>query len=162
MMFSPHGERENENPYKSLRLQALRASRQSFEISPATSQNQPWAAIMDWGIADDTITVVALCDGSASVYMSRGGGSIGGRSSNSIRAAALSAVSAASEVWKEMQPVTEYPLPGADNVTFYVRTDTGIVGEGVSVEEVSSGDHRLSKLGNAMQIIITRYRELES
>lgn len=148
--------------HRALRIHALQAPGRSFEISPTADWDEPWAVMMDWGIADGTIAVVTLRDGSASVSMSCGGGSTGGRSGSAIRPAAPGAVSAASEVLQEMQPATEYPLPAAGNVAFDVRTDAGSVSESISVEEVSSGNHRLSKLGNAMQLVIARSRKLES
>src|SRR5262249_14127116 len=62
--------------YLDLRDRALRVSRAELGFMPAATPTQPWAVIMDWGVDNGIATVVAFSDGSASVYLSAGGGSI--------------------------------------------------------------------------------------
>ena len=75
---------------------------------------------MDWGLAEGTATVVALSDGNASVYLSSGGGSVGGASHESIREAAQKMVAAASECQQQTRATTTYPLPQKAQVIFYL------------------------------------------
>jgi hypothetical protein len=80
---------------------------------------------MDWGIRQGTATVVALSDGSASVYLSSGSGFIGGEGHEAIRKAAQRMVSTARETQAQMKATTTYPLPKEGEVVFYSLTDSG-------------------------------------
>jgi len=113
---------------------------------------------MDWGVTEGTATVVAFSDGSASVYLSSGGGFIGGSSHESIRKAAQNMVTIAADFQPSAIATTTYPLPRHAQVIFYFLTDAGIFTANAPQEELSSHRHPLSKLGDAAQNVITQYR----
>jgi hypothetical protein len=113
---------------------------------------------MDWGISSGTTTVVALSDGNASVYLSSGGGYMGGAPSHaSIREAAQRMVALAAESQTLMRATNDYPLPKSGEVIFYLLTDAGVFTTSASEEDLSSHRHPLSRLGDATQEIITEY-----
>jgi len=87
------------NPLTGLRDLALNGTRENFGLGPGASPTQPFVVVTDWGEAEGATTVVAVADGSASVYRSDGGGSMGGGQAHpEIHAAALKAIEAASAV----------------------------------------------------------------
>ncbi len=148
--------------YQGLRLQILQGSREKFSLTPAASRNEPWGVVMDWGMARGSATVTALSDGSASVYLSSGGGSIGGGQTHvSIRKAAQNAVSISAPMQPTMRTTAKYPLPTQDQLIFYVLADGGVFTESASLKDVSSHRHALSPLGDAMQVIVTAYRQIQ-
>ncbi|MGH9727889.1 MAG: hypothetical protein ACRD4V_04790 [Candidatus Acidiferrales bacterium] len=110
------------------------------------------------GLDSGSITVVAICDENASVYLSTGGGYIGAQAQESIRHAAENMITLAKELRPQMQPTTSYPLPQSDEVIFYVLTDAGVFTATASVTSLSSQQNPMAKLGNAAQEIITQYR----
>ena len=117
---------------------------------------------MDWGVNNGSATVVALSDGHASIYLSSGGGYLGGsQSHDSIRKAAQAAVTTAAEFQPEMRSTNTYPLPHHGDVMFYLLTDAGVFTASCSQQEMSSHQHKLSKLGDAMQLIITGYQKIQ-
>src|SRR3954467_14364583 len=61
---------------RELRDMVLHGSRAKFDL-PA-SKNPLWGVVMDWGLPQGTVTLVAIEDGNASYYLSTGGGTIGG------------------------------------------------------------------------------------
>jgi uncharacterized membrane protein YgcG len=63
-----------------LRKQAFTGSRAAFGLDVPTMPTMPWGVIMETGFPEGYFTLVALSDGSASIYLSSGGGSIGGGS----------------------------------------------------------------------------------
>src|SRR4029077_10438111 len=69
---------EPKSIYLGLREQALNLKREKIGLPTPAKPTQPWAALMDWSLGSGTATVVAISDGTASVYLSSGGGSIGG------------------------------------------------------------------------------------
>lgn len=148
--------------YQGLRLQALHSSRKNLDIAPVDAENKAWGIVMDWNLGHGTATVIAVADGNASVYLSSGGGSIGGgKTHESIRLAARKAVLLASELLPKMRRVTEYPLPEVELVSFYALTDTGVFSESASTKELAAGQHPLSGLGDAMQEIIMQYQMIQ-
>jgi hypothetical protein len=153
----------NPDVYFGLRDQILQLKRDTIGLAAPQHDTDAWAVLMDWSVAGGTATVVAIADGTASIYLSSGGGSIGGgQSHDSIRQAAMRAVSVATEFQPEMRRVTGYPLPGAGEVLFYVLTDAGVFSASASENELSAHRRRLSKLGDAMQEIITQYRMIQT
>ncbi|HYL15649.1 MAG TPA: hypothetical protein VEV41_21625 [Terriglobales bacterium] len=123
---------------------------------------EPYAVLMDWGIDAGTATVAAFADGTASVYLSSGGGFLGGgQSHESIRNAAKKTIEIAGELQPLMQPTTTYPLPQRGQVTFYVRTDAGVFTASASADDMRSHRSPFYKLGDSAQTIITEYRLMQ-
>ncbi|HUA86813.1 MAG TPA: hypothetical protein VMB85_23310 [Bryobacteraceae bacterium] len=117
---------------------------------------------MDWGVTEGSATVVALSDGHASIYLSSGGGYLGGSQSHeSIRNAARAAVAAAAEFQPQMKLTSTFPLPRQGEVIFYLLTDEGVFTASGPEQEMSGQQNKLSKLGNAMQLIITEYQKIQ-
>jgi hypothetical protein len=117
--------------------------------------------VMDWGVTKGLATVVALSDGSASVYLSSGGGYIGGRPHESIRMASQKMVQVAAQFLDQMRATATYPLPQRGEVIFYALTDTGVFTAQATQEELSTHRHSFSKLGDAAQEVVTQYRLIQ-
>jgi len=151
---------ESKSVYLGLRDQALKLKREKMGLPTPSKPTEPWAALMDWGLGSSgTATIVAISDGTASVYLSSGGGSIGGgQSHDSIRKAAQKMVSAAAEFQPDMRAANSFPLPHTGQIIFYVLTDAGVFTATASEGELSSHRHPLSKLADAAQEIMTQYR----
>ena len=148
--------------YVGLRNLMLHSTREKGGIPPASKPTDPYGVLMDWGVDAGTATVVAMADGTASVYLSSGGGFLGGgQSHESIRAAAKKTVELAGEVQPIMQLTTMYPLPQRGRVTFYVLTDAGVFTATASDQEMATHKSPLYKLGDSAQTIITEYRLMQ-
>jgi hypothetical protein len=124
---SAGGERSEVSVYLGLRDLALQGTLpKNVQDAAVAKPGEPFAVLMDWGIARGTATVAAYSDGTASVYLSSGGGFLGGgQAHESIRSAAIKTVGIAGELKGLMHPTTMYPLPQPEHVTFYVRTSAG-------------------------------------
>jgi hypothetical protein len=144
--------------YLGLRNQMLQGSRAKFGLPATQAVAEPWGVVMDWGVTRGTATVVALSDGSASLYLSGGGGYLGGIGQPPIRAAAQKAVEVARSVQLPNQPSTAYPLPETHEVFFYFLTDAGVFLLRSSEPELKTTTHPLRNIGDAMQDVITQYR----
>jgi hypothetical protein len=144
--------------YLGLRKTMLDGARTKFGLPPTSKPTEPWGVLMDWGVNNGTATVIAASDGSASVYFSGGGGYIGGKGQEPIRAAAQRAVEVARTVHLPSQPTMDFPLPETHGVFFYLLTDAGVFVLRASVQGLNSPTHPLRKIGDAMQEVITQYR----
>jgi hypothetical protein len=115
---------------------------------------------MDIGADGYTITTVAFEDGTASIYLSNGGGFIGGgQRYETIKNAALEMLKVAERASKAMVPVKSHPLPEAGRTSFFVVTDSGVYSASAATKEIESGpQHPLYALYAAGQNVITQYR----
>ena len=149
------------NPYLGLRDMALHASREKLGI-PASETGAVWGFLMDWAIGNATATIVAYSDGNASVYLSSGGGFLGGIGKEPIRNAAKNAVAIANASKNSATLTTTYPMPEQGEVIFYLLTDEGVRTARASETELRSHQHAFSRLGDAAQAIVTAYRQDQS
>ena len=117
---------------------------------------------MDWGVENGTATVVAFADGSASVYLSGGGGFIGGQGNESIRSAAKKAIEVANQSKSAARATSSFPPPRQGQVVFYLRTNGGVLSAIASEEDLQANTDPLARLGNAAQAIITEYRKSQA
>ncbi len=150
-----------ETVYQGLRNMVLCGTRDRFGLAPTASSTEPWGVVMDWGVPSGTATVMALSDGSASIYLSGGGGYLGGQNQESVRTAALNAIEIAREYPSQMHKTTDYILPATGEIIFYLLTDAGVLTASEKEIELRAPAHPLARLGNAMQNVVTQYRILE-
>jgi hypothetical protein len=145
--------------YRGLRDAALSTPRSKIGLPPAATPATPWGVVMDWTTANGIATVVALSDGTASIYLSSGGGFIGGgQSKEAVSNAAKQAVLVAASCQPQALPTTTFPLPEGKQVIFYLLTDKGVFTASGDEQELVNGTQPLSNLAKAMQEIITQYR----
>lgn len=145
--------------YLGLRNLALQSPLTEVPSAKAAKPGEPFAVLMDWGIPAGTATVAAFADGTASVYLSSGGGYLGGgQAHESIRNAAIKTLEIAGEMKPLMQLTTTFPLPQRGQVTFYVRTNGGVLTATAPEDDLRSHRSPLYKLGDSAQAIITEYR----
>ena len=90
-----------------LRARLLHGSAAELSIEPVESV---WGVLMETGYREAAATLVALADGTASLYFSSGGGIIGGGPHASVNAAARRVVALAAGHRSELAPTSEFPL----------------------------------------------------
>ncbi len=148
-----------DNPYEPLRNQVLTldAAKAGIELVEGTA----WAAIMDIRFDEATVTVVGLADGTASIYLSNGGGFIGGQQYDTVSAAARTFVDAATAALRVMRPAAGHPLPAVGYVTFYARTPTvTLTAEADEARLQSAPAGPLAAMYAAGHGVIAAYREV--
>jgi hypothetical protein len=139
--------------YKGLRENALRMQHSGLEGDGVS------VVFMDWHVGNGTATVLAAADGTASVYLSSGGGYLGGGQRHSaIRQAALKAVGLATKLLPQFQKTEAIDLPAQEDVAFFARTGDGLYAATVREKKLRTGTDPFCALGGAMQTIITGYR----
>jgi hypothetical protein len=148
--------------YLGLRDMALGITRQKAGLPATFAATEPWGVIMDWVVSHATATITAFSDGHASIYLSTGGGFIGGESHESVRNAAKKMVAVARVCQPHTHATSEFPLPQKqDEVLFYLLTDAGIFSADALKEDLSNYHHPLWQLHDAAQGVITEYRLIQ-
>lgn len=114
---------------------------------------------MDWHVGIGTATVMAAVDGTASVYLSSGGGYLGGgQRYQEIGDAAKKAVQLATNLKSQFVKTENFDLPPREDVAFFLKTSDGVYTATVKENGLRTGASSLAALGGAMQAIITGYR----
>ncbi len=110
-----------------LRLRALQAPPEEIGASVSSERGEtPFAIVMDIGMEKGTASLFAAMTGDASIYLSTGGGVIGGIGHENVRSAAIAFVREADHYRQGLVRTTEYPYPSAGQVRFYIRAKNGV------------------------------------
>jgi hypothetical protein len=151
--------RGGDNPYEGLRSRALTTPPSTIGIT--TGNDEVWGVVMDLPVSNGTATVVAFSDGTASIYLTSGGGFIGGGRHAAVQQAAQAFVAAARTAKASFKPATAFPLPAPGQVRFYARVGDGVRMAEATQQALESAEHPLAAVYAAGHAVITAYRELE-
>lgn len=144
-----------------LRMQALTLKPEQIGITQANFPKDVWGLLMETGFENGAFTLVALADGTTSLYFSTGGGIIGGGEHEKVRRASGNFIGWANKLEAEAKPTKDYPLPNQGEVVFYFLSRKGVLK--YSAPEVELGEQRdkLSNLFHAGHLVISELREIE-
>jgi hypothetical protein len=116
--------------------------------------------VVDWSLGEDFATFVALADGTASMYTSSGGGTIGAGGQPGIDASGAALLRAAEDALNVFQPVESAGPPSPGRVTYWAMTRGGLRAVDHSAEGPPTGTP-LETLGDAFQDYVTAFRLLD-
>lgn len=152
---------EGEDPAamsRRLREQALGVTAADLGLGPTEPRPQVWGVLMEMGYRDAVATLAAFADGSASLYISSGGGVIGAGQHQPVRDEAERFLFVVQQNLAEFEPASETPLPSEGRVRFYVRTfDSTLTAE---ADDALLGNrlHKLSPVFLAGHAVLTQMR----
>jgi hypothetical protein len=130
-------------------------------VKPDPESRVPFAVVMDMGFDKGTATIVSSIAGDGSMYISTGGGILGGIDHEPIRNASIKFVQVAADYAEKSKLVTEYPLPTPDNVIFYFITPSGVYAtDEMNADQLAKKKHELYPLFLAGNDVITQLRLL--
>jgi hypothetical protein len=144
--------------YSALRRRALSIQRTDIGIPEPPPEAPVWGVLMETGYPGATATLLALGDGTTSLYLSTGGGVIGGHAHQNVREANAEFVETANRYYEHMTPTDSFPLPAEGHTHFYALTDSGVLSGVGRDEDLGFGRHRLSLLFHAGHQVITQLR----
>jgi len=158
------GGKPSQSTYKTVEAyEGLR--KQILELKPeqlgASTTEAVLAVIMETGYPGAVATLVAVMDGSASLYISNGGGIIGAGESPEPNAAARRVVAKAADFRAACTLTKEFPLPQNAHTRFYIITPRGILTSEGKEDDLGNGQHRMSSLFHAAHELITQMRLAE-
>ncbi len=145
---------------RDLRTKFLGTSAASLGLKPTPEFPRVFGVAMDWAIGEQTATIAALCDGSASLYTTSTFGIIGGGGREAVRVAAWNLVQSADAFYDDGVPATEFEYPPADSVYFFLRTYEGVRALSADVAAIQSGASPYTGLFAAGQAVLTELRKV--
>lgn len=152
--------KKGKDVYSELRNRALTTPRRNIGIPEPERDAPVWGLLMETGYESGSSTLVALLDGSTSLYLSSGGGVIGGHAHEKVRRANAEFLRSANRFRSHLLPAREFPLPSKAQVIFYALTDVGVLTLSAEEQTLSGGHHPLSPLFHAGHDVITELRLL--
>ena len=140
---------------RGLRNRLLTSSAEDVGLSGKDAEAKVWGVLMEVAFPSGVSTIVSIRDGTASLYMSTGGGVLGGYSA---REQARLFVAAAEKHLAEMKLTKSFPYPEVGRLKFYVLTRDGVYTAEAGEKELVSGQHALSPLFFAGNDVLTGLR----
>jgi hypothetical protein len=150
-----------QSPAMELRAMFLRNSPEELHLSPELANAPVRGVIMDMGFAQGTVSVLGFPTGDASIYLSSGGGFLGGGGHASVANAAKRWTKEIETHTASLQKTDTFPLPADGWVNLYVMTPQGVLTTQASVQALGAKTHPLWSLFYAGQEVITQYRLVE-
>ena len=144
---------------RQLREQALCVTAPDLELAPTEALPHVWGAIMELGYPTGIATLMALAEGTTSLYFSSGGGVIGAGEHPTVREAAETFLNLVEDYIAEFPPVDATPTPRIGRVRLYVRTFDGTLGVEALEDDMGQDLHPLSPVYHAGHAVITAIRE---
>jgi hypothetical protein len=148
--------------YRGLRTQLLELEPASIGLEPSAELPNVWAGMMEMDVDGDTATIVAVGEGSTSMYLSTGGGVIGGGMHERVLQANHHFLVALENNLDALAPEDEPTLPARDSIIFRALTYGGRRASQATEREIDSGHHALFSLYAAGHDVITALRETEA
>ncbi len=149
------------NPYHDMRGRALSFSAQELGIPTSASDTITYGVILDWHLEHGIATIIAFQTGDASMYLSSGGGILGGSGHPTVVAAARQLVSDAGAFLPLTVPSPDTTLPNPDELTFYLLTPHGRQVGRTTMTEIENGTSPWLPLFEQANHVITTLRQTQ-
>lgn len=137
----------------------------AFGVDPAsvrTEAGEPWngatLAAMELAVDGATATILAVADGTVSMYLSTGGGIIGAGEHVAVRAEGRRFRSVLADARGSLTPTVEFPLPAPGQVRFHAVLGPDRATAVAPETLLRGGRHPLSPLYAAGQDLLTEIR----
>jgi hypothetical protein len=115
-----------ENPYDELRKMAFETNPEQLGLSLSSEKTIVYGIVMDWAVKNGTASIISFLSGDASIYFSSGGGIIGGGAHDNVIIIAKQFIETAQQMVDKAIKTEQTPLPGKNEVVFYLLTNQGI------------------------------------
>lgn len=117
-----------------------------------------WGVVMDMGLPNGTATMIAVADGTVSMYTSAGGGIIGVGPHEGPKRVAAELLQFAPSFFAHCQATTEFPLPKPGSTCFYLMGSKATMTAEAASQALGSGQHVLSPLFLKCHELLTQIR----
>ena len=149
--------------YTQMRNGALATSARDVGLAPGPGEIQVYGVVIDIDISGQTATVLAFTSGDASIYLSSGGGTIGGIGRPPVAAAARALVAAVSPAHLGAATrVTAFPRPNRGEANFYFLTTQGVHRATRPIAALEAGTDAFSSLFAGGHAVISEFREADA
>lgn len=146
--------RQLNNPFDGLREMALRS-----RADPPPGQ-RVYGGLMDWSLGSGLATLFTLSDGTTSLYLSGGGGVIGGQGHLAVRDAGRRFLATLDQLLPQMGADPSGAKPPAGMTDLRALTPQGRYVARVATELLGRGQHPMAAAFHAGQAVIAELRKI--
>jgi hypothetical protein len=150
------------NPYKGLRAMALGLNPADVGVVTTSDSPQVFGVVMDMGMSPGTATIVALADGTTSMYTSSGGGTIGAGQHQSVADATRNLISVAQANLQYFDGKHSDKLPKSEHTSITILTTVGTKSLAAATNDFGYRRIPGSDVFHAANDVITQLRMLRS
>jgi hypothetical protein len=150
-----------EEVYQGLRAQILNLDPATAGLPQGPEQRVVWGALIETGYPRGTATLVTLADGTTSLYLSTGGGIIGGGFHEAVATATRSLLTELERHLPVLRPDPDAALPAVGRVIIRALTYTGRMSAEASEDDLGHGRHQLSPAFHVAHRVITGLRLID-
>jgi hypothetical protein len=143
---------------KTLRMMALKSSPKDLGFSPDQDYPKVYGILMDWRIGEETASVLAMRDGTASLYTTSTFGIIGGGRHEKVHRAAEQCTKLANHFLDISSATTNFAYPKEGEVFFYLLTYEAVRLCSGNERAIIQGNDSMRPLFAAFQSVLTELR----
>ena len=147
--------------YAGLREQILRLDPATAGMGRRPGGSVVWGALMEMGYPNGIATIVALADGTTSMYTSTGGGILGGGAHRAVATATHAFLESVADHLGELRPDPGEALPVPDQVIIRALTYTGHLSGQAPEDDLGNRRHSLAPVFYAGHEVITQLRLID-
>lgn len=152
------GSPDGQEVFKGLRTQILNLDPAEIRIDGSLAGRRVRGALMDMGYPNGAATLVALGDGTTSLYLSSGGGIIGAGAHDQVATAAQRFLAAVDDHLDLLTADVDSGVPAAGRVIIRALTDQGWSGAEAPEDDLGRGPHPLSAMFHTGHGVLTELR----
>lgn len=156
---APANEYQIAETYSGLRNMVLNAKSNSIGLNPG--ENEVWGVLMETGYSEAIVTLVALAEGTVSLYFSNGGGILGLGPHPGPQKASKSLISMAQKFSKYCSPTKTFPLPKPSYTRFYILTGNRIITIEAKEEDFGYNRNEFSPVFHKGHELISEIRKVD-
>lgn len=149
---------QKDNPYINLRNLALSTTVDQLNIEISKDKQVTYGMVMDWDLGNGTATLVTFITGDASLYLSSGGGIIGGIGHESVMKASKKIINFSTNYLKDAVLTDATILPAQGELKFYFLTNKGIYTITEQMQNIENGNSQFLELFEEANKLITEIR----
>ncbi len=146
--------------YLQLRQRILSMNPTELGLAPTATAPNVWGVVVELGYEVGSATLVSLADGTTSLHYSTGGGLRGRADYAPLAEASKALVVEAHKYMYQMTITTNFNLPQAGQVRFFLMTYVGVYTADAPEKSLSSATHPLSPLFQHTQETLSQLRTL--
>jgi len=114
-----------QNYYYEIRTMALNMTPEQLKLQTPADQTKVFGVVMDWDATEGVATIISFETGDASMYLSNGGGIIGGGGHPRVAEAVVKFVNTGQNFLNKAVKTDTTPLPDKNCIRFYLLTNKG-------------------------------------
>jgi hypothetical protein len=155
------GPADGQQVAEGLRAQILDLDPAEVGLDRFAATRRVWGALLETGYPKATATLVSLADGTTSLYLSTGGGIIGGGGHDRVAAATQSFLAAVEDHLGQLSPDPDSAVPAVGRVIIRAMTYQGRYRAEAAEDDLGDGRHPLSPVFYAAHDVLTELRMID-